>query len=138
NWLPRRAWAIGGIRLTWLPRKEPVADVSRGRCQPDAAGLAPRRLVDLPLVTDLQGACCLAGDEDRIAHLAPGLAVSLFDFLPQPEPTKSKLGQFFLDLATDALLVVFSGSLPAARKHPAPVAPSPDQKGASALDGHQF
>lgn len=128
-----------GLRLLGrLSRKQLVTDVSRGGRQLDASRLAPDRPVYLLLVTDLQFTRRLAGNEDRITHLAPGSAISLPDFLPQFEPAKFEPGKFFLDLATNALLVALTTKLSPAGKHPAPVAPASDQKDATALDSHQF
>ena len=49
--------------------EQPVADVARGRCQPDSSRFAPRRLVYFLFVTDDETTGGLTGDEYSIAHL---------------------------------------------------------------------
>src|SRR5262249_12828578 len=112
---------------------ELVADVTRRPRQSDAARPAPDRFVDFPLVPDLQIAPSYAGYENRIAHPASRARFPSFDFLPEFQAPKLESRKLLLDLTTKTLLVALACTLPAARKHPAPIAAPPDQKHASAF-----
>src|SRR5689334_3804754 len=112
-------------------RKQLVADVARGGGQADAAGLAPGRLVDLFLVADLQAPRNLLGHEDRVAHSAAGPAIPGLHFLPKFHRPKLELRQLLADLAAQAAPLAFVVAPAAARKHPEPVVPAPDEKHAT-------
>ena len=117
--------------LSYLLRKQLVADVARRRRQPQPSGLAPGGLVDLLLVSDLQLTGCLHRQENRVVHLPPGSAVFPLEFLPELQLAELEIWQLFPDLTAKALPLALTGTLSAAWKHPEPVAPSANQQYAS-------
>src|SRR5262249_12752334 len=88
-----------------LARKQLVADIARGRRQAEAPRLAPLGPVDFLLVTDLQGAGDLLGDEDRIVHPAARAMVLCRHLFPELDGPELELRQFLADLAAQTLPV---------------------------------
>jgi acyl-CoA synthetase (AMP-forming)/AMP-acid ligase II len=72
-----------------------IADVARGGSQTNAAGLAPRRFVDLFLISDGEPARRIFRDENGVAHLATRPAVLghvvMMGYWNRPEETEKAI-----------------------------------------------
>jgi hypothetical protein len=106
--------------------KQLITDVARGGCQTNAARLAPRRFVDLFLVSDGETARCIFRDEYGIAHLAARPAVLGLDLLPELQSAQFELWEFLSDFPSQTILIGFARALSSSRKHPKPVTSSSD------------
>jgi len=68
-----------------------VSDIARRVCKPNAARLAPSRLIDFFLVADFQRARRFSGEKNCIAHFSPGAAVFGVHLFPKADTSEPEL-----------------------------------------------